>query len=163
MSGTRVYVPSSWAGLRDLVLSGGLGPSPLLAHAVTAELRAAWPDAGEEDQEYAAMSAAARTSLACIGPEDVQRRVVIAVDADTVLQGRHQDVTVVELGEAVPYRRVAAVLTDSTDAETAVAAARAAWPAAQAGDPDAEAVVDRCQDHELGWYAAQELGDLLER
>jgi len=29
MSRTRVYVPSTWAGLRDLVVSNGSGPPPM--------------------------------------------------------------------------------------------------------------------------------------
>ena len=36
-----------------------------------------------------------------------------------------------------------------------------ALPAADAGDDDAAFVVDAVEDHELGWYALQELADLL--
>ncbi len=62
----------------------------------------------------------------------------------------------------LPARLVAAVHVDAPDAEEAVAAARAAWAAADAGDADAARVVERCLDHELGWFAAQEVNDLIE-
>ena len=38
------------------------------------------------------------------------------------------------------------------------------WPvfrAKIAADPEAEAVVDRCLNRDLSWYATQEIGDLL--
>jgi hypothetical protein len=38
----------------------------------------------------------------------------------------------------------------------------AALPAADAGDEDAQFVVDAVEDHELGWFAAQEIGPLVE-
>ena len=37
-----------------------------------------------------------------------------------------------------------------------------ALAAAEAGDEDARFVVDGVEDHELAWYAAQELGVLVE-
>lgn len=159
---TRVYVPSSWHGLRDLVTGGAIGPAPICAHAVTDGLRAGYAEGAEEEWEYAALTAAAHASLGLIGDDDLQRRVVVAVDAGTLLPGEVEDPTVVRVGEAVPFRRVAAVLVDSEDAEAAVRAARSAWVAAQQGDPEAERTVEACGHHELGWYAAQEIGHLLE-
>ena len=44
----RVYVPSSLSLLRDVVVSGGVGPVPILAHAVTDALREAYAEGGEE-------------------------------------------------------------------------------------------------------------------
>ncbi len=38
----------------------------------------------------------------------------------------------------------------------------AALPAADAGDEDAQFLVDGVEDHELGWFAAQEIGPLVE-
>ena len=52
----------------------------------------------------------------------------------------------------VPWRRLAAVLVDGDDAVPDVAAAR--------GRTD-EALVERCLDHELEWFAAQEVDQLL--
>ncbi|CAN5166365.1 hypothetical protein BH18ACT9_BH18ACT9_06840 [soil metagenome] len=161
MSLTRVYLPSTWPGLRDLVLSDGLGPPPLWAHAVTPGLRQDYPEGGEEEWEYAALSAAARSSLTLITQDDLPRRVVIAMDAETVLPGETADPTVVQVDEAVPFRHVAAVLVDSADAQADVSAARQAWPAADRGDPQAAALVDRCLSRELGWFATQEISTLL--
>ena len=161
MSGTRVYVPTSWSGLKAIVLADGLGPAPFFAHAVTDELRAAYPEGDEEEWEYAAMAAAARTSLGVMTDEDPPRRVVIAVDADTVVPARDADPTVVEVGEVLPFRVVAAVLVDTEDAADEVEAARERWVDAEAGDAEAEGAVDRCLDRELAWFAVQEVGDLL--
>jgi uncharacterized protein DUF6912 len=163
VSGTRVFVATSWSGLRGIVVSDGIGPAPFFAHAVTDELRAAYPEGGEEEWEYAALTAAARTSLGLIGEDDATRRVVVAVDAETVLPAADEDPTVVEVGEVVPYRKIAAVLVDPVDAQDLVAEAAACWADAEAGDEEAERVVDRCLDLDLAWYATQEIGDLLEQ
>ncbi len=161
MSSTRVYVPSSWTGLRALVTNDGIGPAPFLGHAVTEALRAAYPEGGEEELEYAAMTAAARTSLGLVTEGDPNRRVVVAVDVGTVTPAGDDDPTAVEVLDVVPFRNVASVLVDDVEAASAVAAAVEQWTAAEAGDPDAEAAVDRCLDLELSWYASQEIGDLL--
>ncbi len=157
----RVFVATSWTGLQQIVTADGIGPAPFFGHAVTRALRAAWPEAGDEELEYAATLAAARTSLGLLTDEDPPRRVVLAVDAGTVIEADDEDPTVVEVGEVVPMRLVAAVLVDTTDAAEEVEAARAAWPAALEGDADAEAAVDRCLDRDLAWFAVQELGELL--
>lgn len=158
---TRVYVPSSFAGLRDLVAADGIGPPPFLAHAVTDALRAAWSDGSEEDWEYAASTAASRSSLALIDDADEARRVVVAADVETVSAVDGDDPTLVQVEEPVPFRRIAAVLVDLPEAATDVGSAVARWADAQAGDVDAEAVLDVALDHELAWYATQEIGDLL--
>lgn len=165
MSGTRAYVPSTLTALRDLVAAGGIGPAPVRAHAVTDALRAEYSDGGEEDWEYAAMSAAARDALALLTDDDPPRRVVVAVDAGSVdpvkVAGDPEDLTLVELREVVPARAIAAVHVDTADAEEAVAASRSAWADAENGDPAAVALVERCLDHELAWFATQEIGALI--
>lgn len=162
MSRTRVFVPSSWSGLRAIVTADGIGPAPFFAHAVTDGVREAYPEGGDEEWDYAALTAAARTSLGLLGEGDPARRVVVAVDADTVQATEDPDPTVVEVGEVIPFRRIAAVLVDSADVQAQVAGAAARWADAEAGDPDAESVVDRCLDLDLAWYVAQEIGDLLQ-
>ena len=158
----RVYVATTWRGLEQIVTADGIGPAPFFGHAVTRALRAAWPDGGDEELEYAATTAAARTSLGLLTDEDPPRRVVLAVDAETVVESDDEDdPTVVEVSEVVPMRLVAAVLVDTEDAADDVAAARDAWPATLQGDADAEAVVDRCLDRDLAWFAVQEIGELL--
>lgn len=162
MRPVRVYVPSSLGLLREVLVSGGVGPVPLLGHAVTDALRAAYPEGDEEEWEYAALTAAAQDSLGLLGEDDAPRRVVVALDADTVLPVEGHEPTLVEIGAAVPLRRVAAVHVDSEDAAETVLAARQRWAAAEAGDVEAARVVEQCLDHELGWYAAQEIGALVD-
>ncbi len=54
---------------------------------------------------------------------------------------------------------MAAVLVDAADAEPVVAAAR---DAVSAGDPEADRLLERCLDHDLGWWATQEIPTLLD-
>jgi len=157
----RVYVATTWRGMQQIVVADGIGPAPFYGHAVTRALRAAWPEGGDEELEYAATTAAARTSLGLLTDEDPPRRVVLAVDAETVIESDDEDPTVVEVGEVVPMRLVAAVLVDTEDAVDDVAAAREAFAATLQGDADAEAIVDRCLDRDLAWFAVQEIGELL--
>jgi uncharacterized protein DUF6912 len=156
----RVYVPTTVHGLAAAVAAGGLGPAPFLAHAVTDALRAALPGAGEEDWEYAAASAAGQSSVGMLDADEPARRVVLAVDVPAARPaGEPDDPTVVQVDEVVPLRRVAAVLADSQDAEATVSAAR---DAGGHGAAEASRALEKCLDHELGWWAAQEIPVLLE-
>ena len=49
------------------------------------------------------------------------------------------------------------MLADSADAEDTSPPARDAAD----GAADADGLLERCLDHELGWWATQEIGDLL--
>ena len=159
---TRVYVPSSLTGLRDVVAADGIGPAPFVAHAVTDALRAAYDDGGEEEWEFAAAAAASRSSLKLIREDDEPRRVVLAVDAETVRPAEGtDDPTLVSVEEVVPFRRIASVLVDLPEAGDDVRAAAASLLAADEGDEEAEAAVDRALDHDLAWFATQEIGELL--
>jgi hypothetical protein len=122
----RVYVPATVARLAAMHASGGVGPAPLAAHAVTEALRAAYPDGGDEEREWAAMTSAAQASLDLLTEDDVPRRVVVALDSAAVRPASGEDPTTVLLDEVVPVVRVAAVHVDSVDAEADVAAAREA-------------------------------------
>jgi hypothetical protein len=155
---TRVYVPSTLGRLRAIVTADGIGPAPFVGHAVTPVVREELADLGEEEWEYAASTAAAQSSLALLHDDEPARRVVVAVDVPSVRLAGTEDPTVVEVDDVVPFRLVGAVLADAADAEEHVAAAR---DALAAGAPDAHRLVERCLDHELGWWAAQEIGDLL--
>lgn len=159
---TRVYVPSSIGRLRELLISGGLGPVPIVAHAVTDSLRSGMGDAGEEDWEYAALTAAALDSVGLITDEESPRRVVVVAEADSVVPVAGAEVSLVEIGEVIPLRQVVAVHVDSEDAAADVSAAREVWSAAGEGDAAAVAALEQCLDHELGWFATQEIGDLVE-
>ena len=154
----RVYVPTTITGLRELVRSDGVGPAPFLAHAVTDAVRGELAEAGEEDCEYAASSAAALASVGLLGEGEPSRRVVLAVDVPGFRRLDVEDPTTVEVEAVVPFRWVAAVLADSADAEDTVAAAQRAEAA---GSPEAPELLERCLDHELGWWATQEISELL--
>jgi hypothetical protein len=65
-------------------------------------------------------------------------------------------------GAPVAMSQVVSALVDDADASDDVRRAVVALRAADAGDEDARFVVDSVEDHELGWYAAQEIGVLVE-
>ena len=156
---TRVYVPHHAGRLRAVVTADGIGPAPFVAHAVTPEVRAELPDVDEEECEYAASTAAARSSLAAApddgaGPPrgDRRRRALRPTPRAPWTRPSWRSTT------SCPSRYVGAVLADAADAEPDVVAAR---DALAARSEDAEVLAERCLDHELGWWAAQEIGDLL--
>ena len=62
----------------------------------------------------------------------------------------------------MPLTEAAAVHLDADDAERDVAAAADALGAADLGDDDAQFTVDGAEDHELIWYATQEIPSLIE-
>jgi hypothetical protein len=154
----RVYVACTPGRLREVLAAGGIGPSPVHAHAVTAAVRAELADVGEEEWEYAASTAAAQASVALLRGDEPARRVVLAVDVPAVREVPELDPTLVEVDDVVPFRLVAAVLADSADAVPTVAAAR---DALATGAPDADLLLERCLGHELGWWGVQEVPELL--
>ena len=72
------------------------------------------------------------------------------------------DDAVVRLAGPVGIADVVAAYLDNAAAEPAVLAAIDAIDAADLGDEDAEFTVGDAQDHDLAWYASQELPFLLE-
>ncbi|MGW0415543.1 DUF6912 family protein, partial [Streptomyces collinus] len=58
--------------------------------------------------------------------------------------------------------KAAAVHVDADDAERDVAAAAGALEAADGGDDDAQFLVDEADDHELLWFATQEIPNLVD-
>lgn len=121
---TRVYLPTTLATLASYVEAGEAGPAPLAAHAVTEDLRDAWPDASDEEWEYAALGAAAD---ACTG----SRRVVLAADVERVNAAADpDDPTAVTLEQPVPMRLVAAAQADLKEGD-AEAGEELCWFAAQ--------------------------------
>ncbi|MGW0998118.1 DUF6912 family protein [Streptomyces sp. NPDC002520] len=168
----RVYVPLTLPGLAEAHKTGELGSGPFVAYGVTPALREWYLSDDIEELEYAALGRAAQASLRLLAADSdaVRRRVVVAVDvadgATRVDPGRGLDPTV--LGEitvtvTVPLAKAAAVHVDADDAEQDVTAAAGALAAADGGDDDAQFVVDGADDHELLWYATQEIPNLLDR
>jgi hypothetical protein len=160
----RVYLPTTLSALPDMLAKGELAP-PLNAFAVTPTLREAYSSGDEEELEYVAMLAAARESLRLLArsPSAPRRRVVLAADvtdADVAWIAYDDEPAAVVIGTVVPVSALAAGHVDDLDAVDDVGAAVLASVAADAGDEDAQFIVDGAEGHELGWYAAQELADL---
>jgi hypothetical protein len=167
----RVYIPTTLPGLAEAHEAGVLGPAPIDAYAVTPGLREWYLSDDIEALEYAALVRAAQASLRKLAaePKAARRRVVVAVDvpegAALADPDRGLDPSTlgeVRLAEAIPLDRAAAVHVDADDAEADIAAAADAVGAADTGDDDARFTVDGAEDHELLWYATQEIPALLE-
>ncbi|MFF3768396.1 DUF6912 family protein [Streptomyces sp. NPDC001922] len=166
----RVYVPMTLPGLAAAQKAGELGPGPLDAFAVTPALREWYVSDDIEELEYAALSRAAQASLRQLAtdPQAPRRRVVVAVDVPDGAAVADPDrgldpsaLGAVRIARPVALAKAAAVHLDSSDAERDVTAAAAALGAADLGDDDAQFTVDGAEDHELLWYAVQEIPTLL--
>ncbi|MFE5122120.1 DUF6912 family protein [Streptomyces sp. NPDC056669] len=167
----RVYVPLTLSALAEAHKEGQLGPTPLTAYAVTPALREWYVSDDIEELEYAALSRAAQASLRllAVDPRAPRRRVVVAVDVSDgqAVADPDRGLDQSALGEvrikaAVPLAKAAAVHLDADDAERDIAAAADALGAADLGDDDAQFTVDGAEDHELLWYATQEIPNLIE-
>ncbi|HXT43488.1 MAG TPA: hypothetical protein VN748_05130 [Pseudonocardiaceae bacterium] len=164
----RVYIPATLAALRRLVESGEMIPVAGTAFAVTPMLRESYAAGNTEELEYAAMNDAARASLRLLAVEldgdstVLPRRVVVAADVERVRLRADLDDAAVTVGGPVPLSAVAAVHVDLAEAEDAVRAAAAVVDAADLGDPDAKFTLGDAEDHEMAWYATQEIPFLLE-
>ncbi|MEU2061598.1 hypothetical protein [Streptomyces sp. NPDC013455] len=168
----RVYVPLTLPALAEAHRTGELGKGPFVAYAVTPALREWYLSEDIEELEYAALSRAALASLRLLAADAdaVRRRVVVAVDVPDGAARVDPDRALepAALGEvtvtaAVPLAEAASVHVDADDAEQDVAAAAGALEAADGGDDDAQFVVDGADDHELLWYASQEIPHLVGR
>jgi hypothetical protein len=172
----RVYVPATIDMLRRFVADGELRPVAGTAFAVTPALRESYASGDTEELEFAAMADAARASLRLLaadgpgdgpsgGPGDGDggpRRVVVCADVEDARLRPDLDDGAVTVPGAVPATAVAAVYVDLPEAADAVRAAAEVIDAADLGDPDAEFTVGDAEDHDLAWYAPQEVPFLLE-
>ncbi|KUL74307.1 MULTISPECIES: DUF6912 family protein [unclassified Streptomyces] len=166
----RVYVPLTLPGLAEAYKTGDLGTG-LVAYAVTPGLREWYLSDDIEELEYAALNRAAMASLRLLAadPGARRRRVVVAVDVPdgAAVADPDRGLDPSALGEVrvsggVRLAKAAAVHVDADDAEADVAAAAAALEAADGGDDDAQFVVDGAEDHELLWFATQEIPNLVD-
>jgi hypothetical protein len=158
----RVYLASTLPSLAAALTAGSL-ESPL-GFAVTPALREWYTEGDDEELEYAATTAAARASLRRLaGTDGAFRRVVLAADvADgSVRPAPDIDRAAVRLRDPVDLSQIASALVDDPAAVPDVRQALVALAMADAGDEDAAFTVDAVEDHELGWYAAQELSALV--
>jgi tellurite resistance protein len=157
-------VPATVPMLHVLNETGELPAVNGTAFALTPALRESYATGSAEELEYVAMLDAARASLRLIAAdqEAAPRRVVISADLDDVTFRPDLDNSVVRVAAPIPMKVVASVHMDAPEAEPAVRAAVAVVDAADLGDSDAEFTLGDAEDHELAWYAPQELPFLLE-
>nr|WP_175420614.1 hypothetical protein [Rhodococcus sp. SGAir0479] len=161
--------------LQQLVADGEFSPVSRTAFAVTPALRESYHSGDDEELAEVAMAEAARASLRLIaaaaadgdgesgdGTKPRFRRAVIAADVDDVKLRPDLDDAVVRLGDVLRLSQVASVHVDLAEAEPDIEKAVAVVDAADLGDEDAEFVLGDAEDHELAWYARQELPFLLE-
>ncbi|MBB1243925.1 hypothetical protein GL263_10200 [Streptomyces durbertensis] len=170
----RVYLPLTLPGLAAAHQEGEVGPAPLTAYAVTPGLRE-WSGSDDlEELEYAALGRAARASLRLLAADAdaPRRRVVLAADVadrDVLTDGQgggdrgagDERLGEVRLARPLPLSRAASVHVDADDAAEAVGAAATALAGSDASASDGAAALAEADDHELLWYATQELDNLL--
>jgi hypothetical protein len=164
----QVYIPATVSMLQKLVADGSLWPVNGTAFAVTPTLREAYAQGDDEELAEVALREAALASLRLLAAdagETLPRRAVLAAKVDLESGAKYRpdlDDAVIRLGGPVPIDQVVAAFVDNAEAEPAVAAAIGVIDAADLGDEDADLVVGDAQDHDLAWYANQELPFLLD-
>ncbi len=161
----RVFLPGTGPLLSQWVSSGEVVVE-LTAHAVTPALREWYTEGDAEELEYAAMVEAAEASLRLLGddPAAPRRRVVLAADVDvaiTLPPGDAGPRSQVLLPGPVAWSDVVSIHVDEEDAVPDVAAAVEAVDAADAGDDDAQFVVDGAEGHDLLWFDVTETSLVL--
>jgi hypothetical protein len=162
----QVYIPATLAMLRQLVTDGSLWPVNGTAFAVTPTLREAYAEGDEDELADVALREAALASLRLLAADTDQtvrpRRAVLSAEVNDVKFRPDLDDAVVRLGAPVAIDQVVAAYVDNADAEQAVTKAIEVIDAADLGDEDADLIVGDAQDHDLAWYANQELPFLLD-
>ena len=167
----QIYVPVTLAMLQQLVADGSLWPVNGTAFAVTPRLREAYVEGDDDELGEVALREAALASLRLLAAADASeqpgaklppRRAVVVADVGDVTLRPDLDDAVVRIGAPVATDDVVAAFVDNAAAEADVTAAIAVIDEADLGDEDAELTVGDAQDHDLAWYATQELPFLLE-
>lgn len=185
----RVYFPATLTMLLELDETGEFRPVGGTGFALTPALRESYSSGDDEELAEAAIREAARASLRLLAGEapepgdpdaeaDLEadeatakpgdtprlppRRAVVAADVDGATLRPDLDDAVVKVSGPIAKSAIASVLVDGADAESAVRNAVVVIDAADMGDLDAELAVGDVEDHDLGWYATQELPFLLE-
>jgi hypothetical protein len=161
----RVYLPSTLPALAMLLLTHEISQPPVRGFAVTPALREGYSSGDMEELEYIALLHAARASLRMLqeDPSAARRRVVVAAELpEELIVGNNgfDEPALVEVKKPVLLRHVVSGHIDDLAAAVEIAAAVAALPAADAGDDDAQFIVDSAEGYELLWYATQELPDV---
>lgn len=153
--------------LQTLVADGSMHARSGTAFAVTPTLRESYAHGDDDELGEVALREAALGSLRLLAAEGAEgelppRRAVLVADVDGVTPRPDLDDAVVRLAGPVGLADVIAAYLDNAAAEPAVRLAMEAVDLADLGDEDAEFTVGDAQDHDLAWYASQELPFLLE-
>ncbi|WP_319446007.1 MULTISPECIES: DUF6912 family protein [unclassified Mycobacterium] len=163
----RVYIPATLAMLQRFVADASMHALSGTAFAVTPTLRESYAEGDEDELSEVALREAALASLRLLGaegpdPDLPPRRVVLVAEVAEAKPRPDLDDAVVRLAGPLTLADVIAAYVDNGSAEQAVLAAVDVVDAADMGDEDAELTVGDAQDHDLAWYATQELPFLLE-
>lgn len=162
----QIYIPATLPMLQKLVADGSLAPVNGIAFAVTPRLREAYAEGDDDELGEVALREAALASLRLLATDSGDnlppRRAVLVADVADVTLRPDLDDAVVRIDVPVRIDDVVAAFVDNADAEAHVRAAIAVIDAADLGDEDAELAVGDAQDHDLAWYATQELPFLLD-
>lgn len=167
--------------LQRLIADRALSAVSGTAFAVTPALRESYAEGDEDELADVALREAALASVRLLAGDADEaadeaadegadqsasvlpaRRVVLVAEVEGAKARPDLDDAVVRLSGQVAIDEVIAAYVDNAAAEAAVLAAMDAVDAADLGDEDAELIVGDAQDHDLAWYATQELPFLLE-
>jgi hypothetical protein len=150
--------------LQQLVTDGSLWPVNGTAFAVTPTLREAYAEGDDDELADVALREAALASLRLLAIDQTvrPRRAVLSAEVDDVKFRPDLDDAVVRLGAPVAIDQVIAAYVDNAGAEQDVTKAIEVIDAADLGDEDADLIVGDAHDHDLAWYANQELRFLLD-
>ena len=155
--------------LQQLVADRAMSAVNGTAFAVTPALRESYAEGDDDELADVALREAALASVRLLADDADEstsglpaRRVVLVAEVDGATARPDLDDAVVRLSGPVAIDDVIAAYVDTATAEPAVLAAMDAVDAADLGDEDAELTVGDAQDHDLAWYATQELPFLLE-
>lgn len=161
----RVYIPATFAMLKELEADGTVHARSGWGFAATPALTEFFTSGDEEEIEAVAFDDAALASLRLLAigdePDFPHRRVVISADVEAVPQPEMGE-SVVKLSAPVNLEDVAAIHVDIADAEEATKRATELIDAADLGDQDAELAVGDAQDNYLAFYDPTELPFLVE-
>jgi hypothetical protein len=162
----RVYIPATLAMLAQLVADGLIHARSGTAFAVTPLLRESYAEGDDDELAEVALREAALASLRLLAGQGETglppRRAVLVADVAEATPRPDLDDAVVRLAGPVPVADVIAAYVDNASAESAVLVAVERVDEADLGDEDAELAVGDAQDHDLAWYAPQELPFLLD-
>jgi hypothetical protein len=170
MSPVRIYLPTTLPRLAAAGVGSQKPPSQVdvtaagaRACAVTPALREWYREGDIEELEYVAMTRAALASLRLLPGDGSDRRVVLAADVadDAVVFDSGDDPAAVRVIDAVRLDQVVSAHVDDPSASADVGAAVIMLERADVDEVDVRFAVDGLDDHELQWYAVQEIAFLL--